>query len=362
MLIAWLACSLSYVHQSRFDSATPVSRLDLLHALVDGDGVCIDRYHDNTPDKAVVAERYYSDKAPGTAALAFPAFAATTAVARIGRVQLDFKGNWLLTSWVACAFSQALPAALGAAALFEWMRRFVRERAALVTVVALTLGSLSLPYSTLLFSHAQVIGLIGIAIWATDVFGKQKRQIGGRGEDGESAPEDRDTERSQLPCWRMALAGFCLGLALASEYTSGIVAVALVVYLVVRYVNSQDSLIRRGLLLVDAPRSAGAPPLHAACPWPLAARPLWCFFLAAVPPLLLIPAYSWATIGTPFGLPYSYQASFPEMKAGLYAIKWPNADTAFNLLCGPTRGLVFWTPFLVMAGFGWWRLANQQPR
>lgn len=80
------------------------------------------------------------------------------------------------------------------------------------------------------------------------------------------------------------------------------------------------------------------------------------FCLAAVPPLLLIPLYSWLCFHNAFILPYSLNASFPEMKHGLYAIKWPDPETAFNLLFTPTRGLFFWTPFLAMAGAGYWRL------
>jgi hypothetical protein len=86
------------------------------------------------------------------------------------------------------------------------------------------------------------------------------------------------------------------------------------------------------------------------------------FALGALPPLLLIPAYSWVCLGDPFTLPYSHQASFPAMSEGLYAIKWPNPETAYNLLVSPTRGLFFWTPFLVMAGFGYWRLIERSPR
>jgi hypothetical protein len=81
-----------------------------------------------------------------------------------------------------------------------------------------------------------------------------------------------------------------------------------------------------------------------------------------MPALLLIPAYSLATIGSAFELPYSYQASFPEMKQGLYAIRLPNAENLARLLVGPTRGLLFWTPFLVMAGVGWFWMAKERPR
>ena len=49
------------------------------------------------------------------------------------------------------------------------------------------------------------------------------------------------------------------------------------------------------------------------------------------------------------------------MKEGLYAIKWPDAETAFNLVFSPARGLLFWTPFLAMAGFGYAKLARTDP-
>jgi hypothetical protein len=81
-----------------------------------------------------------------------------------------------------------------------------------------------------------------------------------------------------------------------------------------------------------------------------------------LPPLLLIPAYNWVCFGNPFTLAYSYQASFAEMREGLYAIKWPDPETAFNLLFSPTRGLFFWTPFLLMAGIGYKQLFRKSPR
>lgn len=347
---------LSFIHQRHFDAATPASRLALLRAVTARRTFTIDVYQRWTPDKALHDGHFYSDKAPGAAALALPAFAAAAGVARAAGVDLDSKTGWLVTSWAACAFSQALPVALGAAAMFAWLRRFVRGRAALVTVLALTLGSLPLPYSTLLFSHAQVIGLIGIAVWAMGML----QEV--RSEKVEVRSQESEV---RIGTGRMALAGLCLGLALASEYTAGIVVVALVAYVVVREwrenrgekseVRSQKSEGMQG--------SAGATPYRKRSRLsPLVPRPLLWFLLAAIPPLLLIPAYSWATIGNPFQLPYSYQASFPQMSEGLYAIKWPDLENLGRLLIGPTRGLVFWTPFLVMAGFGWWWLAEERPR
>ncbi len=331
-VLAVLLYALSYPHQHRFTFPTAVSRLDLLHAVAQEGTLRIDRWHTNTCDKAFHDGHYYSDKAPGTVALALPAFAVAAGGLRLAGVDLDSPTGWLVTSWAASAFSQALPAALGAVALFVWLGGFVSRRAALVTVLALTLGSLPLPYSTYLYSHAQVIGVIGIAIWAMGLWregGGEKREAGSQmeGAGGQEIGGGSQESVIRIGSGRMGLAGFCLGLALASEYTAGLVVVALGMYVFLHR------------------RSGG-----------------WPFALGALPPLLLIPAYSWATIGTPFALPYSYQASFPAMQEGLYAIKWPDLENLGRLLIGPTRGLVFWTPFLLMAGFGWFWLAQERPR
>ncbi|OQC68348.1 MAG: hypothetical protein BWX48_00079 [Verrucomicrobia bacterium ADurb.Bin006] len=341
-LLALVLFALCYIHQSRYTFATAFSRLALLETVVSHGRLEIDRYRAKTSDTALVNGHHYSDKAPGTAALALPAFAAAARVLEAQDRSVDSEIGWLVASWVTCAFSQALPAALGAVALFMSLSRVVRFRPALLSVLALTLGCLALPYSTLLFSHAQVIGLIGMTIWAIGLWGETAEDVRarraearrGRGENGSPKAEDEGQRARQegegtvakIGRWRMALAGFCLGLALASEYTAGLVVVALAVYVVWK-------------------RRAG----------------LWAFVLAAVAPLLLIPAYSWAVIGNPFELPYSYQANFEEMREGLYAIKWPDLENLGRLVFGPTRGLVFWTPFLIMAGFGWWSLARERP-
>lgn len=66
--------SFSIIHQIDFDSPTPASRLNLLTAFSNEGTLSINKYHKNTPDKAVVDGVYYSDKAPGTSFLSFPGF------------------------------------------------------------------------------------------------------------------------------------------------------------------------------------------------------------------------------------------------------------------------------------------------
>jgi hypothetical protein len=309
-----------YVHQKNFDGPTAVSRLDLLHALVTGT-VHIDAYHTDTPDKAAFDGHYYSDKAPGAVFLALPSFAASVLALYAAGVTVDCEKGWLVSSWVSCLCSNGLIAAFGAAALFAWLLRHVPTRFAFLTMVALFLGAAPLPYATMMFSHSLVVGCIAIAIWALDrepalsiFFAGHERTVGPLRRFGTAHKWD-------------LLAGFACGWALASEYTAGLIIVSIFFSLV----------------------------------WP-GWRRIVAFGMAAIPPLLLIPAYSYACFGDPFILPYSRQASFPEMKEGVFGIKWPDLETAFKLLFSPTRGLFFWSPFLIMAGFGYGELFRRSPR
>ena len=316
----------AYIHQGHYrTAATPVSRLDLLHALFVHGTLRIDAYVQNTTDRAVYEGHYFSDKAPGTVALALPAFGAAAIILQAADVPLDSDSGWLFSSWAATAGSNALLAALGGSLLFAWLSHWVSPCWALVTTLALFLGAAPLPYATMMHSHAATVGLIAIALWTIE------------------HQTDKDARRNRIPTLPLphalsvqtrgplrgslsahgwdALGGLACGWVLASEYTAGIVVTGVLVWLI-------------------------------SLQWQRAIP----FCLAALPPLLLIPAYSWACFGDPFILPYSRSDMFPPMKEGLYAIKWPDLNTVYHLLFTPKRGLLFWTPFLVMAGFGYRRL------
>ncbi|MCW5554784.1 MAG: hypothetical protein KIS67_21805 [Verrucomicrobiae bacterium] len=166
-------------------------------------------------------------------------------------------------------------------------------------------------------------------------------------------PQERENRRKTWRSWFVAnrwslLAGHACGWALASEYSSGLIVVGLFLWLVSER-RSPNRRVPSGELQ-QADSEIGAPTW-----W----QRLLPSCVTAIPPLLLIPAYSWACFGNPFILPYSLQASFPAMQEGVYAIKWPNPETAFNLLFTPARGLFFWTPFFVMAGVGYWQLIQK---
>lgn len=366
-LFSLLLFLMSYSHQRKFDSPTPESRLDLLHAILLKKTLNINAYHSNTPDKALFRGNYYSDKAPGTVALALPPFVLAVCALSLYSIDADSKIGLWTSSWVACAGSIGIISALGGAALFAWLSKHVAPRSALVTTLALFLGAAPLPYSTMMFSHALVVGLLAIAIGAihkNSECGTRSSECGIR--EGETPSAERGRIRwFKANRWNL-LAGFACGWALASEYSSGLVVVGLFLWMLSMMRNPSPS-IQVGRSVLSPPGVGRGPSADAVgTPRPTFAQRVsaeWRkaipFCLAAIPPLLLIPAYSWACFGDPFTLTYSYQASFPAMKEGLYAIKWPDAETAFHLLFSPARGLLFWTPFFLMAGLGYWQLIQK---
>src|SRR6058998_2391373 len=80
LMLVFFVVSFVYAHQKHFDRASAASRLDLLYAVVLDRTLKIDKYHMNTPDTAEWQGHFYSDKAPGTVALALPVFGAATAL------------------------------------------------------------------------------------------------------------------------------------------------------------------------------------------------------------------------------------------------------------------------------------------
>ena len=265
---------------------------------------------------------FYSDKAPGTVVLALPSFALALLL-RPSNGGLDSDAGRLLSSWIACAGSVGIIAGLGAALMYAWLAERTAPKPALLTTLAIFLGAAPLPYSTMMFSHALTVGLVTIAAWAMHKAESQIEAL--RQAPTKSGP--RIVRCFIETRWEM-VAGLACGWTLASEYTAGIAIVGLFVWFM------------REAFCLRKPT------------WPRGIA----FWAAAVPPLLLIPLYSFLCFGNPMILPYSLNSSFPEMRQGLYAIKWPDAQTAYNLLFSPTRGLFFWTPFLAMAAFGYGRL------
>lgn len=304
MLFITFLVACCYVHQQSYKSSTPVSRLDLLHSIVAHGTVRIDRYHKNTSNKSTYQGHYYSDKAPAVVVMALPAFSLAVGLLPLFGVSLNSDMGWLVSSWIACAGSLAIITAFGAVALFSWLCKWVQPRQAFVSTLALFLGAAPLMYCTLLMSHGVVVGLLAIALWAG--------RLGGY--DGSATNRQLD--------WHDVLAGFCCGLALASEYSAGIVVVGIL-----------------GLFIAEGRKRFV----------PLA--------LGIIPPILLIPAYHWICFGTPFTIAYHHEAVFTQMHEGFFGIKFPpNPESAYSLLFSGHQGLFTCSPVLLLAFVGYHRL------
>jgi hypothetical protein len=76
----------------------------------------------------------------------------------------------------------------------------------------------------------------------------------------------------------------------------------------------------------------------------------------SIPPLLLIPIYNWLCMEAPWTIPYSHEAVFTQMHNGFFGIHFPNFDRMVFMLLSPERGLFFWSPFLLLAFWGFHRL------
>jgi hypothetical protein len=310
LLVIILFVTYACMHQKCWNAAMSVSRLDLLHSLVNNGTFAIDRYHENTRDKAIAMGHYFCDKAPGLCLLALPSFYASVQILRSLGISEESEEGWFLSSWITVALSVAVVTSIGVACIWLWLARFVGPTKSLFAAYVLAFGTLVFPYATLLMSHAVVVGLLGIALWALDF-----RPCC-------SARKSKQGKAQNISL----MAGFVCGLSLASEYDSGLVILGIVVALAVHDKT----------------------------------KVLW-FIAGGLPAVALIPLYNWICIGSPWSLPYAHEAFFTEMSKGFYGIHLPSAENAFHLLFSPERGLLFWTPFFALAALGYPKLYTCSP-
>jgi len=251
------------------------SRFDLTRAIVEQGTLSIDAFQENTGDKALRDGHWYTDKAPGLSLLAVPAYALVHAV-RAGAV--------VAGSYLGTVFAVALPSALAALQLFA-LGRLIGLSAAwsAALTLAYALGTLALPYSTIFYGH-QLSAALGLSAFAL-------------------------VWRRRAPM----LAGLLLGLAVAVDYTSVVLVIAVMGYAVVK-------LRARGVL------------------WLIA---------GGVPIALALGAYHAAAFGHPLALPYEFVLQEHRRMGWFMGIAAPDPRVMGALLVGPYRGLFFGSPWLV---------------
>jgi hypothetical protein len=296
-LAAIVLVGLAYATMIQNFSWNQASHYDLIRSL-NNDGTTIDAYQENTGDKVLYKGHWYSARAPGLALFALPFYDTLNLVGADSwarespALRNDDEMVYLIGLW-----ANVLPGVLLLLLVWRMAERF-EPGFGVAAAVALGLGTMVLPLSTLLFSH-MFAAFLGFAAFALMM-------------------RERDGPPSLV---LLGFAGMAMGYAVASEYPLFFVAVVLGLYLLSR----RDALTPLGVLRRAGAYIAGG--------------------VIGIVPLLLYNHYafhSWTHLA------YS---DVPRQKHGFFGIDIPSLKVLATLLFD-SRGLFTLSPVLLMGAVG----------
>ncbi len=296
-LIAIVLVGLTFATVIQSFSWNQTSHYDLIRSLDKG-GTTIDAYQANTGDKVLYRGHYYSARAPGLALFALPFYKTITflgadELARDSQAQRsDDEMIYFIGLW-----ANVLPGLVLLLLVWRVAERF-EPGYGVGAAVALGLGTLVLPLSTLLFSHV-FSAMLGFAAFALML-------------------RERDGPANPL---LLGLAGLAMGYAVASEYPLFFVALVLGLYLLSRRdaLNPTHVITRAGAYILGG--------------------------VVGIVPLLL---YNHAAFHSWTHLAYS---DVPRQQKGFFGIGAPSLKVLSTLLFD-SRGLLTISPVLVMGAIG----------
>ena len=293
ILLAGLASGLMLQNWSDNQS----SHYDLIRAL-DAGRTNIDAGPYPTKDRAYYRGHWYSARAPGLAMISLPFYETLTALQapKVARSSPALRGEDEMIDFVGW-WGAVLPAFLLMLLVWRVAERFEPGYGA-AAAIALGLGTMVLPFSTLLFSHvfSAMLGFAALALLL-------------RERDGPPRP------------LLLAAAGLLIGYAITSEYPLAFAAVVLGLYALSRPDSLRPGAIaaRTGALLIGA--------------------------VVGIVPLLL---YNHAAFHSWTHLAYS---NIPQQKQGFFGISAPSPRVFVTLLLD-SRGLLVVSPVLIMGALG----------
>ena len=291
LLLVLLSYLLFFPYYPRLHSANELSRLYLVYALVDDKDVEITKYiqkFGDINDKSKVAQSYFSDKPPGTAFVAL----LPIAIARL----LGFKQAIERDLWLCRLASGILPVFLLLLLIRKEMKELqVREETRAIFLLLAGLGTVLFPYAILFYGHGLVAFLVFASFYLTI---------------------------SPSPLKAMFL-GFASSLSVATEYQSALFILPSLV------------------LFCSTLRHKKSLPLF--------------FLLGALPPLVSLLLYHTYAFGSPFKTGYSFVSNpfFASVHAqGFIGVKFPRLEPFLGSLFYPSKGLLFYSPALVLGFSG----------
>jgi len=298
-LAAILLVGLSYATLIQSFSWNQTSHYDLIRSLNVG-RTTIDQYQVNTGDKAYYKGHYYSARAPGLALFALPFYDTLNLLGAESWTDShvappNHPGDEMI--YLIGLWTNVLPGLLLLLLVWRVSDRFEPGYGA-AAAVALGLGTIVLPLSTLLFSHV-FTAFLGFGAFALML-------------------RERDGPSSAM---LLALAGLAMGYAVASEYPLFFVAVVLGLYLLSR---------RDALTPVLIARRAGA------------------YIAGGVVGIVPLALYNHYAFGSWTHLAYS---NIPRQHKGFFGISLPSPKVLATLLLD-SRGLLTISPVLVLGALG----------
>jgi hypothetical protein len=283
------------------------SHYDLIRAL-DAGRTTIDYGPYPTKDKAFYQGHWYSARAPGLAIYSLPFYEVLSAVdaPAVARASAALRGEDEMIYFVGL-WGSVLPGLVLLLLVWRLADRLEPGYGA-AAAVTLGLGTMVLPFSTLLFSHvfSAALGFAAFAILVRERAGPPRPLLAGA-------------------------AGLLMGYAIASEYPLAFVAVVLALYLLSR----PGALQPRALLTRGGAYVLGG--------------------LIGIVPLLL---YNHAAFHSWTHLAYS---NIPQQKKGFFGISTPSLPVLATLLFD-SRGLLTLSPVLAMGGVGTFLLYRRGQR
>lgn len=272
------------------------SRMNLVRAVVEDGRLQTDRFAHNTGDDAIRDGHHYCDKAPGASWLATPPYAVMYWLAG---APAKPSTDWLAwATWLSIVVAIGLPAAIAALFLVRLARAVGLDGwPAYAIAVTWGLGTMALPYSTLLYGN-QLSGSLLVIAFTLLV-------------------EIRWAGAAATPL-RMLAVGGCLGLAGATEYPAMLVVGPIGLY---------------GLVIGG--RAGG---------W----RPVAWAALGGALPLGALALYHHVAFGSPTTFPYAYSIWKQPHTGWFMGIGAPRGANLRGTFWGEHRGLLYATPWLVL--------------
>ncbi|OGV82396.1 MAG: hypothetical protein A3K19_04130 [Lentisphaerae bacterium RIFOXYB12_FULL_65_16] len=338
----FLAAFALYAGVGHKPGVNEVSRIGLTWGIVEWHSFTIDPVANETVDRSYCNGHYYSDKAPGVSFLAIPAFAVyrwvepavSWHIARLvdaasgeqGRLALEGLLR-LVRVWVPRALTVSLAAAFFAVFMAEFLRRHCADmRMAGLLALGWAAGTMAYPYATVFYGHM----VAAVALFV--VFARMTRV----------AASGAETARRL----DLFLDGLLLGVAVVTEFPTGLIATIL-----------------GGYFLLGLGRAVQSRRLA----WREVGVRFALFVGGGILPAIPLCFYNAVCFGHPLRLGYETLASpafQARMREGFFGITAPQPDAMWGMTFGTYRGMFPVSPFLMLSlpalALVLWRVARRR--